>query len=218
MHALFNSSGEDQPAQKKENSKRTSGRRLSALGKAVTFAVWAAISAVSFTPTVARAEGTGNCKVQDGVCKLGGAKCLDDNKVQGVCRQIGNQCTCFTPNDGAKENQINIMYDSMIAALLFSEVKSTLGQNVACVQLGAFLSNLLGAKDRLVALGPFGFSEAKLLGKLDFILVNLPLLGSFGIVCGITVPVSEATSTLLSKKMELLSLLLGPAGVAQQEE
>jgi len=99
------------------------------------------------------------------------------------------------------------MYDSANAAVPFEQVRSTLGESIACSQLVLLVRNLLTAKDLLEELRPIGFGEAEHIRKIEYVLLSLPFLAPFGNICGTTIPVSEATSVLLSIKEELISHL-----------
>lgn len=163
---------------------------------------------VALAPSAGHAEGQGNCKVEARVCEFGGAVCKDNNGVKGRCRQIGNQCTCFTPQDGAKENAINIIYDSSRTAISFVEAPSSVYE--LCGQLDALLDNIELATGRLVSsqLDPIGFVDAELMRKVDVSMRRLPVIGSlFSSSCSMTYDTASVVQSLRAIKERLLSIL-----------
>lgn len=160
----------------------------------------------AFSPSLGQAEGQGSCKVVTRVCEFGGAGCRDNNGDRGSCRQIGNQCTCFTPNDGAKENAINTIFDSSTAAVVVVEDP---GLPKRCEQVGALIGNMIMSARRLsMELAPIRFVEPTLLKRVDLSMARLPGIVSFvGSSCGMTVPGNDIGDALDKAKDELLEQL-----------
>lgn len=163
---------------------------------------------VALAPSAGHAEGQGNCKVEARVCEFGGAICKDNNGVKGRCRQIGNQCTCFTPQDGAKENAINVIYDSSRTAISFVEDPSSVHQ--LCGQLDALLDNIELATGRLLSsqLGSIGFVDAELMRRVDVSMRRLPVIGAlFTSSCSTTYDPTFVVDGLKAIKERLLDVL-----------
>jgi hypothetical protein len=89
-------------------------------------------------------------------------------------------------------------------------IVSSLGLTAACSQFFPLAANLLLAKNNLLALGAIGFWDPELLGFLDFILLALSPMGSFAASCSTTFPVSDATSTLLLLKAQMIGAFSAP--------
>jgi len=133
-----------------------------------------------------------------------GETCLIQGET-GTCRQGGTACICKIRRLEEQEISINRLNTVMGAALMFSGVAAAVGQAAACNQLRTLVNDLLLTKSGLESLRPISIYDPNMLRQLDFVVINLSQLGSFGSRCDIQVPVAEALEVFQQMKQEMLA-------------
>lgn len=137
-----------------------------------------------------------------------GKACLINGRA-GICTFNRKHCVCDTTKRRTQSENIDIMHDAVRAALSFKDVSKGVGMSVACGQLDVLALDFLIAKSQTIGAGPIEHYDPKELGKIDWVITNLPTVAKSTTTCAKTnpsqtvIPLDSALSILASMKAQM---------------